>query len=282
MRSLNLNTVQALASQELVLRATTGEWQKDPFCHMTDKVIRQRFDRIWRLEAGLLFSVFVVASLLLSFGLLADEVMEGGTAAFDRDVLLMFRVTGNPATPIGPAWLLEGARDLTSLGSFVILGVILTLAVFFLVLSGNHTAVWLLLVAVVGGAAVNSLLKIGFARPRPEFIAPALRVFTPSFPSGHASLSAATYLTLAALLARTAVSPGLRIFFIIAGILLTLAVGISRIYLGVHYPTDVFAGWCIGSAWALICWTIMRWMQHSGRAAPTEVSKLAKSANNGP
>ena len=230
----------------------------------------------------MLFSIFVVALLLLSFGLIADEVMEGGTAAFDRRVLLMFRVADNPATPIGPAWLIEGARDLTSLGSFVILGVILMLAIVYLVLSGNHTAAWLLLVAVLGGAAVNSLLKIGFARPRPEFIAHALRVFTPSFPSGHASLSAATYLTLAALLARTAVSPGLRIFFIIAGMLLTLAVGISRIYLGVHYPTDVFAGWCIGSAWALICWTIMRWMQHNGRTAPTGTNRTSKSEHNGP
>ena len=231
-------------------------------------MIRQRFDPIWRLEAGLLLSIFVVALLLLTFGLVADEVMEGGTAAFDRSVLLMFRVADNPAIPVGPAWLLEGIRDLTSLGSFVILGVIVALAVIYLLLSGKRTTAWLLLMAVVGGAAVNSLLKIGFDRPRPEFIAPALRVFTPSFPSGHASASAATYLTLAALLARTAVSRGLRVFFIIAGILLTLAVGISRIYLGVHYPTDVFAGWCIGSAWALVCWKIMRWMQHSGRVTP--------------
>jgi len=184
----------------------------------------------------------------------------------------------NPATPIGPAWLLEGVRDLTSLGSFVILGIILTLAVVYMVLAGKRTFASLLLVAVLGGVIVNSLLKIGFARPRPEFIAPTLRVFTPSFPSGHAALSAVTYLTLAALLARTAITSGLRVFFIITGILLTLAVGISRIYLGVHYPTDVFAGWCVGSAWALICWSLMRWMQHRGRVAPAETGAVSEAS----
>ena len=245
---------------------------------MTDGLIRHRFDRIWRMEAGLLLSVFLVALLLLLFGLVADEVMEGGTAAFDRSVLMMFRDPANPATPVGPAWLLEGVRDLTSLGSFVVLGIILTLSVVFLTLSGKRTSASLLLVAVLGGVAVNSLLKIGFARPRPEFIAPTLRVFTPSFPSGHAALSAVTYLTLAALLARTATTGGLRVFFILAGILLTLAVGISRIYLGVHYPTDVFAGWCVGSAWALISWSLMRWMQHNGRVAPAESGTVVEAA----
>ena len=201
--------------------------------------------------------------------------MEGGTAAFDRSVILMFRDAANPAMPIGPPWLVEGARDLTSLGSFLVLGIILALAAIYLVLAGKHTFAWLLLLAVLGGATLNTLLKIGFARPRPEFIAPIVRVFTPSFPSGHATLAAVSYLTIAALLARTANSRSLRMFFIVAGVLLTISVGVSRIYLGVHYPTDVFAGWCIGSAWALLCWTLMRRMQRRGQVAPAETDHEA-------
>ena len=125
-----------------------------------------------------------------------------------------------------------------------------------------------MLAAVLGGVAMNSLLKVGFARPRPDFVAPAAKVFTASFPSGHAALSAITYLTLAALLPRTTRSRRLRVYFVTIGITLTLLVGVSRVYLGVHYPTDVLAGWCIGSAWALGCWAIMTRLQRRGRVEP--------------
>jgi undecaprenyl-diphosphatase len=99
-------------------------------------------------------------------------------------------------------------------------------------------------------------------------VAPAVRVYTASFPSGHAAISAIAYLTLAALLARTTTSWAIRIYFIAAGVLLTFLVGLSRVYLGVHYPTDVLAGWCIGSAWALGCWAVMTRLQQRGGAEP--------------
>jgi len=124
------------------------------------------------------------------------------------------------------------------------------------------------LAAVLGGVTINSLLKIQFARPRPDLFVPAAKVFTASFPSGHAALSAITYMTLAALLARMTVSPRLRVYFVAVAITLTFMIGVSRVYLGVHYPTDVLAGWCIGSAWALICWAIMTRLQHRGRIEP--------------
>jgi undecaprenyl-diphosphatase len=231
--------------------------------------LRQSFRKLARVEAALLLSVFAVGGLLLAFGLLAEEVMEGGTAAFDRHIILAFRSSEN-SMPVGPLWVQEMARDITSLGSFAVLGILVLIATGYLFLTRKPAAAWLLLSAVLGGVVLNTLLKLVFARPRPDFIAPAARVFTPSFPSGHAALSAITFLTLASLLARTTDDRATRIFCIAVGIVLTLMVGISRIYLGVHYPTDVFAGWCLGSAWALTCWLVMRQLQHEGRVEAPE------------
>jgi undecaprenyl-diphosphatase len=233
--------------------------------HVWERVRKQ-----WEAETWLLVSVLAIAGLLLIFGLIADEVMEGSTSAFDRYVILAFRSAGNPSDPIGPPWVQEMARDITALGSFAVLAIILFAVVGFLLLSQKRAAAWLVLAAVLGGVAMNSLLKLGFARPRPDFIAPSVKVFTASFPSGHAALSAITYLTLAALLARTTPSRRLGVYFVTIGILLTLFVGVSRVYLGVHYPTDVLAGWCVGSAWALGCWVIMTWLQRAGQVEPPE------------
>jgi undecaprenyl-diphosphatase len=195
--------------------------------------------------------------------------MEGSTSAFDRYVILAFRA-GDASTSIGPPWVQEMARDITALGSFAVLGIILFAVVGYLLLTGKRAAAWLILTAVLGGVAMNSLLKLGYARPRPDFVAPAARVFTASFPSGHAAMSAITYLTLAALLARTTPSRRLGIYFVIIGVTLTLLVGISRVYLGVHYPTDVLAGWCIGSAWAMGCWAMMTRLQRRGQVEPPD------------
>src|SRR5208283_295642 len=196
-------------------------------------------------QKGAPLYLLAIACLLFIFGLLAQTVMEGKSSAFDRSIILAFRDHGNPSAPIGPAWVQETARDLTSLGSIIVL-VIITLAIAgYLFLARKQAAAWLMLVAVFGGIALSDLLKFAFGRPRPDFISPAARVFTTSFPSGHATLSAITYLTIAALL--------------------TILIGVSRIYLGVHYPTDVLGGWCVGAAWALGCWVLMTWLQHGGR-----------------
>jgi undecaprenyl-diphosphatase len=156
------------------------------------------------------------------------------------------------------------ARDVTSLGSFVVLGMVTFAVAVYLLLTGERSAALLVVVAVVGGMAVNSLLKIQFARPRPDLFVPAAEVFTASFPSGHAALSAITYLTMAALLARMTASRRLRYYLMAVAATLTCLIGVSRIYLGVHYPTDILAGWCIGSAWALLCWAVLTRFLHEG------------------
>ncbi len=224
----------------------------------------------WQAETWLVVSVFTIAGLLLIFGSIADEVMEGSTSAFDRYVIQAFRSAGNSSDPVGPPWVQEMARDITALGSVAVLAIVLFAVVGYLLLSQKRTAAWLVLAAVVGGEAMNSLLKLGFARPRPDFVAASVKIFTASFPSGHAAMSAITYLTLAALLARTTPSRRLRLYFVTIGIVLTLFVGVSRVYLGVHYPTDVLAGWCVGAAWALGCWAIMTQLQRAGGIEPSE------------
>lgn len=236
------------------------------------RMVWQRVAEMWRTETWLLASVLVIGALLLGFGWLAGEVMEGDTAAFDRQVFLLFRSRANPADPLGPAWLAEMARDITALGSFSVLALLLAAVVGYLFLARQRHTGWLILVSVLGGLVISHLLKYGFDRARPDLVPHAARVFTASFPSGHATLSAVTYLTLGALLTRTQQSWRIRIFFMIVGLALTLLVGLSRIYLGVHYPTDVLAGWCIGAAWALASWTLMARLQAKGRVEPPKPS----------
>lgn len=199
------------------------------------------------------FIAGMAAVLLWAFGLVADEVIEGDTVAFDAAVTAFFREGGNLADPWGPMWLEEAMRDVTAMGSFTILGFVLIVAVLFLSLSGKGRTAIFVAFAVIGGTIVSTGLKIVFDRPRPDVEA-VTRVFTASFPSGHATVSAVVYLTLGLLLAEATSNRGRQFYFIGLGVFMTLAVGISRIYIGVHYPTDVIAGWSLGTAWALACW----------------------------
>ncbi len=116
--------------------------------------------------------------------------------------------------------------------------------------------------------ALNEVLKAAFARPRPDPVYQAARVFTSSFPSEHAELSAIAYLTIAALLAHSQASFKTGLYFIVPAVLLTVLIGVSRVYLGVHYPTDVLGGWCVGAAWALGCWLVMTWIERRYHVNP--------------
>lgn len=194
-----------------------------------------------------------VAALIGAFGMLADEVTEGDTLNFDKFILQWFRVPGNPADPIGPPWVEEAARDVTSLGSFMILGLIVISVAAHFFLRRQAAQAWFLLASVVVGTALSNVLKMVFNRDRPD-LTDTVRIFTASFPSGHATLSAVVYLTLGVILSQTTTEWRLKVFYIALAIFITLTVGITRLYLGVHYPTDVLAGWCLGTSWALLCW----------------------------
>lgn len=203
------------------------------------------------------WSVLAILLLFGGFALLADEVREGATQRFDTAVLAALREPGNPADPLGPAWFEEAMRDVTSLGSFAILAPLILLTAIYLTLDGKRRTAGFLLVASISGTVISTVMKMLFDRPRPEFTQ-AARVFTASFPSGHALVSAVVYLSLGALLAEQAETPGLRRFYFAVAIVMTVAVGLSRIYLVVHYPTDVLAGWLIGTSWAIFCFWVAR------------------------
>lgn len=225
---------------------------------------REFLARMRRPESAILGALLLVAGLVLMFLGLGELVSRGATASFDEAVLSIFRTPGNPADPVGPAWFEEFMRDITALGSFAGLGLLFLSVVFYLLIDGKRAAALLMAVSVLGGTGISTLLKLGYDRPRPD-IAETTRVFTASFPSGHAMLSAVTFLTLGVLLARTRASHRLRVYFVGMAVLLTVLVGVSRIYLGVHFPTDVLAGWCVGAAWAGLCFAVMLWLQQRGR-----------------
>lgn len=193
------------------------------------------------------------AILLTIFGLVADEVVDGGSESFDTGVLMALRAPDDPARPIGPHWLLEATRDVTALGSYSVLTIVVVAICLQLLLIARHRTALFVLFAVLGGTTISTVLKQVFDRPRPELTG-AAEVFTASFPSGHAMMSAVTFLTIGTVLAANSKLFGLKIFYIVGAIFLALVIGISRIYLGVHYPTDVIAGWCLGGAWALLCY----------------------------
>ncbi|MCO6419479.1 phosphatase PAP2 family protein [Siccirubricoccus sp. KC 17139] len=209
----------------------------------------------WLAQVSVLAALAVGAGGLLGFILLV-EFVEGEPRGFDTALLLALR--GPDGQPLGPAWLTLAMRDLTALGGMAVLSLAGLLALGALLLRRAWRAAWLLLLALPGGMLLNTLLKQGFDRPRPDLVARLAEVQTASFPSGHAMLSAIGYLTLGALLAGAARRRRDRGYILGAAVLVTLLVGGSRVFLGVHWPSDVLAGWCLGAAWAMGCWLLLR------------------------
>lgn len=187
---------------------------------------------------------------------LADELREGELAAFDRRLLYLLRDPADPADPIGPRWLEVMVRDASALGSVFVLVLLVTVVVVALWMERQRAAAAWVAAALVGAAAISTLFKNLFARPRPEILTPELLPASFSFPSGHAFLSAAVYLTLGALLTWIIPRRRTRAFVLATALLLTVVIGISRVYLGVHYPSDVLGGWTLGLCWAALCWLV--------------------------
>jgi undecaprenyl-diphosphatase len=219
-------------------------------------------------EAAVLLAALAIVLALLAFAKTAGEMMEGDLREFDDSVLRMMRSADDPTVPIGPPGLVQVAIDVTALGGTGVLAIMLAIVVGYLALEHRYDAIVLIVVATGGGGALSELLKWWFARKRPEIVPHLVNVGSASFPSGHSLLAVVTYLTLGAVLARFIARRRTRTYCIVVSLLLAVLIGLSRVYLGVHYPTDVLAGWFAGLAWALPCWLVARSLQHRGRVKP--------------
>ncbi|HVP62104.1 MAG TPA: phosphatase PAP2 family protein [Myxococcaceae bacterium] len=215
----------------------------------------------------------LLALCAVAFGFLelAGEVREGETQRMDEWVLRSFRTPGNLAVPRGPSWLPAAARNLTALGSFPVLLLVVLAVAGFLALARLWRTLALVLGASVGGLVLMLVLKRTFDRPRPTVVPPLTLETTASFPSGHAMMSAVVYLTLGMLVAQLCSRWRERIYVIAVAGILTLVVGLTRLYLGVHYPTDVLGGWLVGLSWAVVSGLVARALRKLSLGLRSEV-----------
>lgn len=219
--------------------------------------------RAKRTDLRLLVALLAIAVSVWGFVSIAEMVHEGSTQQLDERVVRAFRDREDPSRLAGGEVAEELTRDITALGSVPVL-VICVLAVGgFLLLERLHRSLALVASASIGGTIWTFALKELFARPRPSLEA-HVETSASSFPSGHSALSAVIYLTLAVLLARLVERRAVRVYVIGVAALTTIAIGITRVALGMHYPSDVLAGWMLGLAWALFCWTAMAVLQRRG------------------
>jgi undecaprenyl-diphosphatase len=204
-------------------------------------------------KLGVRLSLTAVAVLagLWAFADLSDEVHEGETTAFDRAVLLAFRTPGDLDSPIGPRWLRETARDITALGGFTVLILVTVLAAVLLLMEGRRRQAAIFAGTVAAAQVLVEGLKSVMERARPDLVPHHDLVYSNSFPSGHSAMTPVVYLTLAAILAAGEERRSVRWLLILTAAALTVSVGVSRVYLGVHWPTDVLGGWALGVAIAL-------------------------------
>lgn len=207
-------------------------------------------------ELRLLWPILLLGVALWAFLKIAGEVLDGDVHTIDRLILQACRINGQPGQLVGPIWFQEGVRDITALGSPMVLTLTVLTVWGYLLVTRQHAMAWLAVLASSGGWAVSIGLKALFSRARPEAVYHATVASGYSFPSGHAMMSAAVFLTLAALAARLTPRTWLRVYAVGAAGLMAGLVGLSRVYLGVHWASDVAAGWAAGAAWALLCWLL--------------------------
>jgi len=218
------------------------------------------FLKPWLKGIELLALILTLGGIWL-FGLITDELVLDGPQQIDEQILLALREPDNPADPIGPKWVEEMVRDFTAFGSTGVALFITAGVLGYFLLQRNFSLAWLLLLTIGGSLLLTYLLKAGFNRPRPELVSHIMFASTASFPSGHSSLAATTYLMLGALIASLQDARRFKVYVMFFAVLLVFLVGFSRVYLGVHWPSDVLGGWILGAVWVLIVLQVAHWWQ---------------------
>ncbi len=212
--------------------------------------------RSTRDRPAVYFALLLCLGGLFAFASLASEVLEGETLKFDTFILLLFRDSADHNNPLGPPWLHEMMRDITALGGTFVLGIITLGAALYMIAWQKYREALFVIISIGSGVLCSNILKLGFNRPRPDLVPHESITYMASFPSGHSLMAAVVYLTLGTFLAEA--HPVQRVKFYTMGfmVLITALVGVSRLYLGIHWPTDVLAGWIAGGVWALLAWLI--------------------------
>jgi len=239
--------------------------------------------RFARAEAVLIGALVVVTVATMAFVEIADDMREADGQAFDRAVLESLRTPGDPGDPIGSKLVEIAVTDLTALGGIAVLVAVTTLVCGFLFIRRRGIAAMFIVTTLAGGIALSQVLKRFFGRERPPVEFQATEAVNASFPSGHAMLSAVVYLTIGAIVARALPQRRLKTYVMVMAVLLTGIIGLSRIYLGVHWASDVMAGWCVGAAWATTCWLTARMFERFfGRAGVSRPQHMPPAPHPAP
>lgn len=231
---------------------------------------RDRLRRAGWKDFVLLLAAATLFGSIAVFVEVTDMVMEGELHDTERQWMRSLRQPDDPSQPVGPRWLQHVGLDITALGGPAVLTLMTVLVCGYFLLQGRYNATVLLLVAALGGLVLNKSLKAFFGRERPDIVPHLSEVSSASYPSGHSMLSSIIYLTLGVMLARSVKSRRLRVYFVSVALGLSVLIGFSRIFLGVHYPTDVIAGWAAGTAYAIVCALAAYWLQNRGTVEPEE------------
>lgn len=227
--------------------------------------------RFYPIEIALLASWIALVGSAWAFLAIGNEMCEGEFVSYDTGLLQTLRLPGDPHTAVGPTWLTEVMRDLTALGGTTVLMLVLTFATTIFLTHRRRVEAIILVASVVLARLSTAVFKDLYSRPRPSFAIYGDLPLSMSFPSGHTSASTATYFILAVIICSMETRQSLKALVLFGAATLTLMIGCSRVYLGVHWPSDVIAGWCLGAVWALVS---ALWMRSVRRPA----SRLAVQA----
>jgi undecaprenyl-diphosphatase len=218
--------------------------------------------RGWRQRIDLVILLATLAMVLAAWGFdaLANRVTEGRTRRFDDWAVESLRNPDNPRLPRGPIWFVEAVRDISALGGPTVVTLMVVAVAGYLALVKRYRDMALTVLAAASAGGLSELLKHVFQRPRPPFPSDLAHPLSSSFPSGHSMLAALVYLMLGAMLAGGESRWRVKLYFVAGAVTLAFLVGVSRVCLGAHYPSDVLAGWVAGLGWAAGWWLVSRWL----------------------